>query len=138
MIAMVVVVTIAVVGRYIFNHTPGWSEEMALFCFTWFGFLSASLAEYDDSHIRIQILDKIFPSIVNKILRGFYFILKVGFAIVLVVEGSKLVKLTSDSIMGGLQIPYAWLNLTAPVTGIFILLFLVTNIFIKKRGEIND
>jgi len=137
-VLMVVVVCIAVAGRYIFQVTPGWSEEMALFCFTWFGLLSASLAEYDDSHIRIQIIDRLFPGLMNKILRGFYFLLKLFFAGVFIIEGSKLVKLTSDSIMGGFRVSVAWLNLAAPITGVFIVVFIVGNLLLRRRRQNYD
>ena len=57
LVLMTVIVTITVFTRYFLHMTPGWSDESALLCMVWFGFLSMAIGTRDHLHIRITILD---------------------------------------------------------------------------------
>lgn len=125
---MVVIVTIIVVGRFIFSVTPSWGEEMALLCMTWFGFLSISLAENKDEHIRIQIIDMLKLGKGKKLLEIFYWLIKMAFSLILIVEGAKFVMLNHDSYMSGIHLSMSWLYLATPVSGLCILYFLILKV----------
>lgn len=56
----VIIISIAVIGRYIFSYTPTWSEEIARVLMVWMSFLTASMAIKDNSHVRISVFDKFF------------------------------------------------------------------------------
>lgn len=60
------VLTIQVIGRYFFNYTPEWSEELARYLFIWFIFVSASYAAKENVHIRIEAFNNIFPKAIRK------------------------------------------------------------------------
>ena len=125
LLGMVIVVSIVVVGRYVFNVTPGWGEELALFCMTWFGMLSAALAEKRDAHIRVAAMDKIYPKPVTWLLHKLYYLIKIVFALVLLVEGIKLTMTNIPVLMSGIPVSEACLYLSGPVTGAVLLLFLL-------------
>jgi TRAP-type C4-dicarboxylate transport system permease small subunit len=103
---MVVVVSIVVIGRYVFNSTPAWGEEIGLFCMVWFALLSAASGIFDNCHIRVTILSKflskraaeILDLLVNMFLLGIF-----GF---LIYNGILLVVMTQNSLMGGSGIPF--------------------------------
>ena len=125
LLGMVIVVTIVVVGRYMFNVTPGWGEELALFCMTWFGMLSAALAEKRDAHIRVAAMDKIYPRQMTKFLHKLYYLVKILFALVLLTEGIKLTITNFPVMMSGMHVSEAFLYLSGPVTGGILLMFLL-------------
>ncbi len=125
LLGMVIVVSIVVVGRYVFNVTPGWGEELALFCMTWFGMLSAALAEKRDAHIRVAAFDNIYPKPVVKVLHKLYYLVKLIFALVLLVEGVKLTITNIPVMMSGLPVSESLLYLSGPVTGCILLIFLL-------------
>jgi len=55
-IAMATVVAVQVVGRYLFNHSPFWSEEVARYLLVWLTFLGAAAAYYRRAHPGIDVL----------------------------------------------------------------------------------
>lgn len=135
LLLMVAIVSIVVFGRYVLRTTPGWGEELALFCMTWFGMLSAALAEYDNRHIRIQALDALLPKKVNYVLHLFFYLCKIIFSAILLIEGAKLTYLTRASVMSGIKMSWMWLYLSAPVTGLFLLLFLLGRIRLEVSHD---
>lgn len=125
LLIMVVIVTITVVGRFGFSITPSWGEEMALLCMTWFGLLSIALAENKDEHIRIQIIDMVNLGWFRRILVIFYWLVKLAFALLLIIEGSKFAYLNRDSYMSGIHLSMMWLYLATPIAGLSIFYFLL-------------
>jgi amino acid transporter len=65
---MVVCVSIVVIGRYVFNSTPAWGEEIGLFCMVWFALLSAASGIFDNCHIRVTILSTLLSKRAAEIL----------------------------------------------------------------------
>jgi len=54
--AMLVVVMIQVVGRYFFQNTPGWSEEMARQFMILFSFIGIAIGVRDKIHISLSVI----------------------------------------------------------------------------------
>ena len=54
--AMVVVVVIQVTGRYVFNNTPRWSEEIARQCVIIFTFIGMAIGVRDKLHIGLTVI----------------------------------------------------------------------------------
>ena len=71
----VIIISIAVIGRYIFSYTPTWSEEIARVLMVWMSFLTASMAIKDNSHVRISVFDKFFGArvVITDRLHGMVF-----------------------------------------------------------------
>lgn len=132
---MVLSVSVAVVGRYIFRSTPSWSEELALLAMTWIGMLSASLAEFNGTHIRITTIDCLkrysWFVIMQEIVYG---ILKIVCSLVMLYFGIKLTASSWVSIMGGIRISVGWKNLAAPMAGGCILIMLIGKMIWNLRG----
>ena len=129
--SMVVVVSIVVIGRYVFNSTPRWGEEIALFCMVWFSMLSASLAIFDDRHIRITIIEMILSKKAAKVLNvlvNMFTIVIIGF---LIIKGFGLLGVTKNSLMGGSGISFMYLYAAVPISAICMLIATVA-----KVGEI--
>ena len=53
----VISVTIVFVGRYFFNVTPAWGEELTLFCLVWLSLMGASLPIRTGGHLHVTLLD---------------------------------------------------------------------------------
>lgn len=54
--AAVVLVSIQVFLRYVFNAPQAWAEEVGRYLFVWSVFLGAAVALAEDGHIRITVL----------------------------------------------------------------------------------
>lgn len=125
LLAMVLIVTIVVIGRYVFNKTPGWGEELAITCMIWFGLLSSAMAEKRDEHIRVAIMDKVYPKIMVKILHRIFYFAKIFFALVMTIDGYKIMKFNISATMSGLPLSMAFMYAAGPIMGIAMLLFLI-------------
>ncbi len=125
MLGMVLIVTIVVIGRFVFNTTPGWGEELAITCMIWFGLLSSAMAEKRNDHIRIKVLDTLYPKILVKIFRIAHYLAKLSFALILIVVGFKLTVFNIPVVMSGLPLSEAFIYAAGPVTGLIMLYFLL-------------
>ena len=54
--AMVVLLSIQVVGRYVFENPPEWTEELARMVFIYLTFVGGALAIVRNAHLRIESL----------------------------------------------------------------------------------
>lgn len=62
LVAMLIILTIQVVGRYAFGKSLSWSEECARYLFIWFVYITASYAIYERSHIKIDAAMNLYPT----------------------------------------------------------------------------
>lgn len=136
LVLMVLVVCFAVVTRYFFSYTPSWSEETALLCMVWFGFLSMALGVRDDLHLSITILDRVTPKPAQKFLALFKYVCTAGFGIFMATQGMKMVKVGLMNRFPGLQITSAWLYSAVPVAGIAIVIYSVEKFFGIISGKV--
>lgn len=61
LIAMVIIVTMTVILRYVFNTGIGWAEEVPRLLVTLFAFLAMAMGVRDHSHIGVNIVYNLFP-----------------------------------------------------------------------------
>lgn len=125
LLGMTGVVTIIVIGRFVFHITPGWGEEIAILCMIWFGLLSSAMAEHRDIHIRIKFWDTIFPTVIVKALRRFFYFAKLLFAGILVVQGIRLTIFNIPSQMMGVPLSEAVVYASGPIAGTLMIIFLL-------------
>ena len=121
LVALVLIVTWVVFGRYVLGQTPQWGEQLALMLMVWFGLLSASMAIRRGAHLKLAVLDLILPAKYLKPVHWFYIFVAAAFALFLIWSGIKLVELTSANTLSGLNISSAWQYLAVPVSGLAIL-----------------
>lgn len=61
LLGMVVIVTLAVTLRYVFNTGIGWAEEVPRLLVTLFAFLAMAMGVRDHLHIGVNIIYNLFP-----------------------------------------------------------------------------
>ncbi len=132
-LVQVVVVSISVGGRYLFNKTPSWGEELALLCMIWFSLMAISLAITDSRHLKMTIAELYMPLKFNQYVAGFNYVVFTAIAIFMMIEGTKLVMLTYTSMLPGLKISGAYLYAAVPFSGVAMLISLVGKL-IKREA----
>jgi len=135
LMAQVIVVSIVVIGRYVFNRTPGWGEEGALLFMVWFCLISASLAIKEERHLRMSVIEYFLNEKQLRFLDYFNHIIMLIFAACMFWEGIKLTQLTALNIMPGLEIKSSWLFASVPVSGVAIAIMIIEKLreYICKR-----
>lgn len=123
-VSIVVILLVVIIGRYFFNYTPSWTEETALFMLTWIGLFSSSIAECYGTHVRISVIDNVFPPVVLRIFGILRYFLKLAFFTLFTYYACKIFSTTRQR-FGALPLSYKWQVLPAICTGLFSLIFLV-------------
>lgn len=118
LLAMVIVITYTVFGRFVLNKTPTWGEELSIFLMVWLAVLGSSLAVRNGTHIRMTIIEFLLPKAITVWLHRLAYGLVLVVGLVLFFAGVELYELFGDSILGALRISRKWLALALPVGGI--------------------
>lgn len=129
-VVMVLVVCFTVVTRYFFSYTPSWSEETALLCMVWFGFLSMALGVRDDLYLSITVIDRLLPKPLLKLLQFFKYICTGGYGVFMVVQGWRMVQVGLLNRFPGLGITSAWLYAPLCLGGTAIAVYSVEKFFL--------
>ncbi|MBU8879892.1 TRAP transporter small permease [Bacillus sp. FJAT-29790] len=89
--AMVILTFIQVLSRFVFNFSLGWSEEISRYFFVWLIYISAAMAAKHRRHIRVEIIDTIFPRFISKWFGLLSDLLWVAFAVFVAFYGYEIV-----------------------------------------------
>ena len=100
----VIAILIMVFGRYFFSYVPMGTEELALFCMVWFSLLSISLSVRDDTHVKMEIVDKFLPGKAVRCIKVCSGIVVMVFALLMIGYGITLVRLVSGTVMSAMRI----------------------------------
>jgi TRAP-type C4-dicarboxylate transport system permease small subunit len=95
MAAMALLVFSNVVGRYAFNHSFVWAEELSRYMMVWVGFLGAGLVLRVGAHIAVDVFQDLLPAGMARALRV---------AVVVVLAIALLAMLW----LGGQYVLFAW------------------------------
>lgn len=88
--AMIFLAVLQVIFRFVLNASLDWTEELARYCFIASIYAGAALGVKEEQHIRVEIVNVIFP---EKIAFGIRFIANLiwlGFAILIMVQGFQM------------------------------------------------
>lgn len=143
MVVLVIFMTglifLQVIMRYVFQHSLGWSEELARYVFLWSIWIGASYGAKTKTHVRLTILVSKFKPKVQQVINIVAYLIWVAFVIFLVVRGFQLVGImySSGQISTALHLPM-WIAYASVPVGCSLMLFrLIQNgvYQIRHRGE---
>ena len=121
-------------GRYVLHKSPMWGEPLSLFLLTWMSILSSSLVLRTDEHLKVTMFDERMSKgqiFATDLLATACILI---FSVFMVVYGSQLMKQARSNTMAGVNIPYAWMYLSLPVTGVLYIAALITQ-WTRRIGE---
>lgn len=132
LIADILIVTMAVCGRYIsFIPDPSWSEEVVLTLMSYMAVLSAALAIRRGAHIRMTAFDRYLPKGLLKALDILADLSVSALAIVMIVVGWNYAVT-----LGGrgtyVSMPWLsrfWMYFPVPVAGVAMVIFEIESIY---------
>lgn len=119
-------VVLGVASRYLFGGQIRWTEELATFLLVWLVFCGAAIAYHDKAHLGIDLLvNNLHPS-ARRVATVLGHIIVFAFVALVMVWGGMsltLERMDSGQVMSTLGIKKAWLYLSVPLNGLFILWF---------------
>ena len=122
---LVAVVFYIFFGRYVLHKSPIWGEPLSLFCLVWMSVLGSALVVREDAHIRVTMFDS---KMSKKMLFGTDVLASVCiavFGVFLIVYGWKLAMSATRNSMAGINVPYAYMYISLPVTGVLYIFALI-------------
>lgn len=110
-----------VVGRYVFNKVPPWTEQFAIFAMVWFAMFSIALGVRNDAHVKVEIIDSFAP---EKVVVGFKLFgcaATMVFGYIMVRYGLALSQMTWKSMLSAFRVPVGLQYASAVAGGVFML-----------------
>jgi len=102
---MLVLVSVQVITRYIFNNPISWTEEMARFILVWITFIGAAISLKQNQHVKFEyLLDKLSPRIkkvvetLGDIITGLFLLTTIFYGVKLAVNGHEIPSVTLEFI----------------------------------------
>lgn len=131
--ALVVVVFYIFFGRYMLNKSPMWGEPFSLLCLVWLSLLGSALVVRKNEHLAVTMFDEKLGKtgilITDMLSSACVFI----FSIFLIVYGSKLTAQGASNNMAGINVPYAVMYVSLPVTGVLNILSLIGHWTLNRK-----
>lgn len=115
--------------RYILGRSASWSEELAMFLFTWLVLLVGSLGIREKFHVRLTFILDLFPVKIRFALEKLLHLLTFGFGIVFAYSGVHYVQETVGQVSAAVRYPIECLHAAAPVAGVLISIHALAHLF---------
>ncbi len=125
-IMVAAVVLLQVLMRYLFAYPNPWSEEVSRFCFIWVSLLGASLAVEHRAHFGFDQVTKALAPRAKRVVETFARAVVLLFALLLIATGIVLMDLTMGERSPALNLPVALVYAAAPVSGVLMVVHMVT------------
>lgn len=128
-------VFVAAVSRA-FGAPVLWAIDIAMLLFIWCAFLGADAALRAHQHIIIDILVRLLPQRLQRVLLITHWSVMIAFLLTLVVLGIQLTLLNVQRPMGDTDISYAYVTVAVPVGALLMALTAVVQLrgFWRDRG----
>ena len=118
----VLVVFSQVVWRFVFNNPFSWSEELARYLQVWLILITSAVCIRKGRHLAIDYMTHRVSFKVQKIFKLTWLIGIMGYLLVVVVFGIKMITVTGGQTTPAMQIPIGIVYLAFPITGTFMFL----------------
>lgn len=105
--AMIVLIALQILGRYVFNYSISWTEETAIFAQIWLVMLGAGIAMRHRNHVGVDVLITHCPPLLQRIAKAGSFLLGAWLLLVIIVGSFSLIAIGMVVKSAALQIPLA-------------------------------
>jgi C4-dicarboxylate transporter, DctM subunit len=113
--AMIVLVALQVLSRYVLNHPIPWSEELTSYLFAWLIFLGATVSIKRGNAPALGVVVDCLPAKAARFVRDFAEMLSLAISVLLLVAGARASGELMQQLSPSLQIPMGYPCLALPV-----------------------
>lgn len=128
-VLMVVSVTIAVIGRFVFKKSPSWTEEIGILSLVWLCFLTAAMGIRDGSHMRMTIIEYLFSARVCLFLHKAAYVLLILLYLLFIAVGYEAIIMMARSVLPATLLPLPVMYGSVFVSGILGLVLALAKLF---------
>ena len=130
LLVMILMVMWQVIARSILNNPSTLTEEFVRFSLVWLAMLASAYVVGKKSHLSVTLLSDSLNEKNKRILEIIIQVLFIIFSVIIMIYGgSRATSLTMSQISPSLGIPLGLVYLSVPVSGVFMLIYSVINLF---------
>lgn len=135
LVVMTILVIYQVFSRYVLSNPADWTEELVRYFLIWTGFIGAAYAFGSRQHMALIFVRERFPKNQKKILMVITDVLILLFAVfIIVIAGTQLALSARAELSPLLGISRGLVYAVAPISGVFIVLVQLINIWEDVTG----
>lgn len=131
---MLACIALQVVMRYVFGNALSWSEELALLMFSWAALGGLALGVREGFHVRLTLVLDPLAARARAWAERAIDLLTAALGAYLVWSGWRYVDITRGGTSAAIAYPIEILHGIAPVVGIFVLIFALERLFVRKES----
>lgn len=135
LVVMVASITYQVFGRYVLNHSPSWTEEVARFLMAWITMLGSAAVIRSEGHIAVTVVAESLPPSLREAVRWLRDAIIIATAGALAWYGYGFALVGARRSSPALEISMYWPFLAISVGAAMIALLLVLHRLGQLRGE---
>jgi TRAP-type C4-dicarboxylate transport system permease small subunit len=121
--AMLGLIFLQVVMRYVFSQAPPWSEELALLAFSWATMGGLALGVREGFHVRLTLMTDQLPVRAAIAWEVVVNLLTAALGAYFLWSGLRFMDFTAGSTSAAMEYPIEILNVMAPIAGGLVCLF---------------
>jgi len=135
LLCIVVAVQTQVIGRYVLNDTPTWTEALALQLVLYVTAFGVAVGVRDAGHIGLESIITLLPERMRLKLEVLIHVLVASFGVFMTTSGWLWTRLKWDELDPMLGVPAGLDYLALVIAGVLIVLFSIEHIVALLRGE---
>lgn len=132
--ALVVIIFVQVVFRYVLDSSLSWSEELARFMFIWIVMLGASTGVKERYHVAITAFISWLPSVPCRVI--WFFVESVCFcvAVCMLLYGMEMAGNVISQPSPAMRVSMFWVYVSVPVSGGLMVIYLAESLLKAMLG----
>jgi TRAP-type C4-dicarboxylate transport system permease small subunit len=134
MAVMVVVATMQVAARYVFDHPLAWSEEAVRYLMIWTAFLAAAWSVRDQEHIVVEVVLPFLPPRLQRVVLVLRHLLVAFFCVVLLPSAVRLTIEMHAQLGVAIEIPLSLVFASLPVGLVLMAAYALRLTLVTWRG----
>src|SRR5690554_5797574 len=132
---MAAALLLEVVLRFLFEMSLPWTSELARFTMIWITFLGAALAIKERSNIQINFFVRLLPAKAERYCYVAVNVLLIVFVAMLLKHSVATVQSEMRLYTAALNIPFGYIVMSLPVSGVLMILYLLVDIKALLNNE---
>lgn len=118
LLGLILVVTLQVFTRKLFNFVFFWSEEVTLLCLAWFSFMGIAIGFREKLHMNMDMIENFVSKRAIWVMDRFIDLSTFAFGVYLIINGWEFCVLMLDSTLPATKMPNTVLYAVMPLTGL--------------------
>ncbi len=141
LLAMIIIVTVQVFTRKLFNFVFFWSEEITLLLLAWFSYMGIAIGFREKLHMNMDMIENFVPKWSLTLMDRIIDICTFAFGLYLIISGWDFTVLMNESTLPATKLPNSALYVVMPITGVMTCAYSLLQFFgydIRRYADVEE